>query len=88
MTGTAKATIHPSGLRLAHVAPVFPDRDATMDECCAPIAAAARNGARPVAFEADEEARAFTDQASPDSGGDRELEAGPQVVRLRNERRS
>ena len=35
---------------LAHVAPVFLDRDATVDKCCALIAEAAHGGARLIAF--------------------------------------
>ena len=45
-----------------------------------------RSANRPVAFEAEDEARAFAVEGSPDSGTDQEFSADPQVVRLRNER--
>ncbi|MDE0458791.1 MAG: carbon-nitrogen hydrolase family protein [Chromatiales bacterium] len=47
----ARESTYPSfKVALAHVAPVFLDRDATVDRCCALIAEAARNGAGLVAF--------------------------------------
>ena len=85
---------------LAHVAPVFLGRDATVDKCRALIAEAARyynrfdifkltvnrSLNRPVAFEADDEAAVRAIADSPESPKDEEFEADPQVVRLRNER--
>ena len=48
---TTPASTYPAfKAALAHVAPIFLDRDATVDKCCALIAEAARNGARLVAF--------------------------------------
>ena len=45
-----------------------------------------RSAHRPVAFEAEEDARVCAVKASPDSCGDQEFAADPQVVRPRNER--
>ena len=45
-----------------------------------------RSANRPVAFEPEDEERAFAVDVPPASGGDQEFAADPQVVRLRNER--
>ena len=47
---TAQDTYPTFRVALAHVAPIFLDRDATVDKCCTLIAEAARNGARLIAF--------------------------------------